>query len=207
MKSNWILQIALLLSVYSVAEADCGNPWVESAFPKPLDYANATDRATFDYKVRRFHFMPDVERLVRGQTGPLPGDIAYSLRQSPNHHRALHSMMRWQLNNPLPIDAANRRIFSMECYFERALIINGKDAVVYLIKGIYFHRKGDTKSALEAYQQALTLDPKFAEAHYNIGLLYVELEQLEDAGKHAIVAYELGYPLPGLRKKLERLGH
>jgi hypothetical protein len=42
--------------------------------------------------------------------------------------------------------------------------------------------------------------------HYNLGLLYVDQMQYDLAREQAKQAYELGYPLNGLRARLERAG-
>ena len=60
--------------------------------------------------------------------------------------------------------------------------------------------------AIEQMKVAVDLDPKNAEAHYNLGLLYERTGSIEEAVEHARVAYDLGYPLNGLRKKLDRRG-
>ena len=48
---------------------------------------------------------------------------------------------------------------------------------------------------------------KSAEIHYFLGLVFVDRREFELAVDHAAKAYELGYPLPGLRSKLQRLGY
>ena len=50
------------------------------------------------------------------------------------------------------------------------------------------------------------LAPNSSEAHYNIGLMYTEMEEYPLAREHAQKAYSLGFPLPGLRSKLQRAG-
>lgn len=45
-----------------------------------------------------------------------------------------------------------------------------------------------------------------AEIHYFLGLLIADSGELDAAVDHARQAYRLGYPLPGLRNKLKRLG-
>jgi tetratricopeptide (TPR) repeat protein len=45
-----------------------------------------------------------------------------------------------------------------------------------------------------------------AEICYNLGLVSLELGELDDAVAYAELAYEKGYPLPGLRMKLQKLG-
>lgn len=50
------------------------------------------------------------------------------------------------------------------------------------------------------------VDRKSAEIAYNLGLLSIELGELDNAVKYAEEAYEMGFPLPGLRTKLHELG-
>lgn len=45
------------------------------------------------------------------------------------------------------------------------------------------------------------------EIHYFLGLVYLKLKDLDNASAHAKQAYELGYPLQGLRRQLEAAGH
>ncbi len=45
-----------------------------------------------------------------------------------------------------------------------------------------------------------------AELTYNLGLVLFELGEVDDAETYAVQAYELGYPLPGLRNKLRKVG-
>ena len=44
------------------------------------------------------------------------------------------------------------------------------------------------------------------EIHYFLGLAYLNLKDLDLASEHARRAYDLGYPLPGLRNKLAAAG-
>ena len=53
------------------------------------------------------------------------------------------------------------------------------------------------------YDQAKETDAADAEAF--ISHAYIELGLFDKAREHADKAYQLGYPLPGLRNKLERL--
>ena len=46
-----------------------------------------------------------------------------------------------------------------------------------------------------------------ADIHYNLGLVYLKLGDHNDAAERAYQAYKLGYPLPGLRRQLKRLGY
>ncbi|MEQ1800528.1 MAG: tetratricopeptide repeat protein [Gammaproteobacteria bacterium] len=46
-----------------------------------------------------------------------------------------------------------------------------------------------------------------AEIHYFLGMAYLKQKDFDKAVEHAERAYELGYPLPGLRNKLAAAGH
>ena len=58
-----------------------------------------------------------------------------------------------------------------------------------------------------AWLDALRIDAKSPEAHYNLGLLYFDAGRTDDALEHAVAAYDAGFPLPGLRNKLMSAGH
>lgn len=49
-------------------------------------------------------------------------------------------------------------------------------------------------------------DGNSPEIHYFLGLVYLKLKNLDEASIHAKRAYELGYPLQGLRRQLEAAG-
>ncbi len=71
-----------------------------------------------------------------------------------------------------------------------------------MLQGIHFFKTGRMDQAEISFQVALDLAPNSAEIHYNLGLLYIREGNFEYAREHAVRAYELGFPLPGLRRKL-----
>ncbi len=170
---------------------------------------------TFDYLLRdQFkhqlrlvelaHFNDVVERLVKGQSGTLMGDLDYTLRAWPNHHRALVSLMRYtQLKGAPP----EKGYPPFECYVQRAIHFSSKDAVPRLLYGVYLHKLGYREKALQQYQEAEKLNPNNPDLHYNFGLLLVSLKKYEEAESHARKAYQAGYPLPGLKRQLSKLGY
>jgi Flp pilus assembly protein TadD len=166
----------------------------------PYDYADPLDKAQRLTIVENYHFTPEVETLRAGKSGSLASDIDYTLRAFPNHHRALWSVAQLELRNKGPL----REFRSAECYFDRALRWRPNDPMVHTVYAIFLSRRGDTKGALARYKEALSLAPDNAEVNYNAGLLYFELNDLESARKHAKIAYDLGYPLPGLKNKLKQ---
>lgn len=170
----------------------------------PYDYTNAADRKAKLEIVESYHFTPNVEQLISGlSTIELGGDIDYTLRAFPNHHRALQAMARYQIQKKRD---RNAPYSPAECYFERAINFNGIDATAPILYGIYLHKLGKHKAALKHYKSAEKLDANGTELHYNLGLLYIDLKQYENARRYAIKAYKAGYPLQGLKSKLKGLG-
>jgi tetratricopeptide (TPR) repeat protein len=197
-----LLALAGIGLAQSQAYAFCGPPLDQNHWSMPVDYRDPKEKYKKDI-VERFHFTPEIENLIKGQNGPLPGDIHYTLIQLVNHHRALQAMANWQLKHPRkPGD----EFFPADCYFERALAFTPDDPLIYMIWGNYVFKLKDYSRAVEIYQRAEALAPDDPEVHYNLGLLYAELKEYDKAKEHAIKAYAQNYPLPGLRNKLLKAG-
>ena len=78
----------------SLAQAgNCGP--LANAFG-PFDYR--TEKGNSLYLVESAHFTPAVEAVIAGNTTYIGGDLDYTLRAFPNHHRALMSMIRSKRN-------------------------------------------------------------------------------------------------------------
>lgn len=184
----------------------CGEPLSANAFGRPLDYNDPANREHIA-GIEHNHLSRDVELLVRGVTSDSPvDDLAYVLRQVPNHHKALAVMSNFQLKNGYRGDYAANLIYTADCYFRRALSFKNDDAVAHMIYGIHLHRSDKHEDALAEYEIAQKLGLVSAELHYNLGLLYVDMKRYDAAREQAKKAYELGYPLGGLRSRLARLG-
>ena len=188
-----------------VVPVECGGPEITNHYG-PYDYTNPSHVRDRLYIVESAHFTTSVESLVRGETGAHPGgDLDYTLRAFPNHHRALHAMGRYQLMNPgmrVPPDAN----WTADCYFRRAIGFNPQDGVARMLFAMYLAKSERTDEALDQYRVALELAPNSAELHNNVALLYIDLGDFDSARHHAARAEELGFPLAGARGKLERLG-
>ena len=167
------------------------------------DYTHADDREGLGV-VEQFHFTPDVEGLIKGASGPLGGDIGYTLDHFPNHHRALGAMTRLALRdkNRKP-NGAN---YTIDCYFERAVQFRPKDAKVRSLFGSYLLALGQADAALDQLEQAAALEPDNPTAHYTLGLIYLKKKDYDKAGASADKAYGMGFPLPGLKNKLVAAG-
>ncbi|WUR16078.1 ABC transporter permease [[Empedobacter] haloabium] len=167
------------------------------------DYTNPEDRQKLEV-VERFHFTPNVERLERGQSGSIGADMSYTLDHFANHHRALAALARLAVRekNPRPQGAK----LAVDCYFGRAIAYRPADARVRAIFGGYLLALGQEAAALAQLEEAARLEPGNATNQYNLGLLYVRQKEYAKAREAARLAYQLGFPLPGLKNKLAAAG-
>ncbi len=150
------------------------------------------------------HFTKDVEMLKKGASGPISGDLDYTLRAFPNSYRALTSLTRLQLRekkSKLP-----SMHWPVECYFERAIRYTPDDPMVRQVYGYYLVRNGRKNDALAQIEIARKLGGDSANLHYNLGLLYFDLGEFDKSLEHAWKAYQLGFDLPGLKNKLKASG-
>jgi tetratricopeptide (TPR) repeat protein len=82
-----------------------------------------------------------------------------------------------------------------------------QNSIGYTVKGILYYKQGQFENAREVLQSGdEALKGKSPEIHYNLGLVLLKLNRPEEALVHAKKAYALGYPLPGLKRKLEVAG-
>ena len=192
----WVMPEAALAD-----DLECGNPFVNHF--GPFDYRTAT--AADKQIVESFHFKPEIEQLKMGYgTGYLIGDISYTLHVFPNHPRALMAMARLALREKTSKPKLAK--YSVDCYFDRAMRFRPDDFNVYLVYGIYLMDAGKPQDAAQQLERAVELNKESANAHYNLGLAYFTLKDYEKSLAHAQQAYALGFPLPGLRNKLEKAG-
>jgi tetratricopeptide (TPR) repeat protein len=174
----------------------------------PLDYTTAKGKEKLGV-VEHAHFDSNVKNLISGKSSrtPLP-DLMYVLARFPNHHQALYSMSklhrRKEANDTLRKNNDNNH-YSARCYFERAKTFTPKDSVVLALYGIHMHRSLKYSAAEQQYLAALRLVPINPEVNYNLGLLYVDMKKYPQAQKQADLAYFQGFPLPGLKNKLQKL--
>jgi tetratricopeptide (TPR) repeat protein len=168
----------------------------------PYDYRSAHESQRT--LVERPHFSPNVEALLRGNSGSLGGEIDYTLRAFPNHPRALNAVMRYgeKMKSPQPRDLR----FPVECYFERALRFRPDDHIVRMLFAQFLQRN---KRGSEAAAQLALVAEKAGDnafTHYNLGLLYLDLERPDEALAHAHEAYARGFERPELRQRLQSAG-
>jgi len=174
----------------------------------PFDYTNPQHVRSRLPVVEAHHFTAEVEGLVRGKSGYILGDLDYTLRAFPNHHRALYALIRFVTE---PGHMGRQYIGKLEsqpeCYLQRALRFKPDDGKVHMLFGLYLHKLGKLVEAEGYYRTAVKIMPRSAEAHYNLGLVLTDQDKFAEAVPVAKLAYELGYPLSGLRRRLAAAGH
>jgi hypothetical protein len=168
----------------------------------PWDYTQPATHVHLE-RVEGSYFPPQVENLS-GNPEQGAGYAGKTLRIYPNHHRALYTMMRYYRDYPVRGNN-NTDVYTMECLFTRASFFAPKDPMVYMLNGMYYHWNSDFVGSKIKYMQAYKLEPENPQVNYNLGLMYFDQGDYENAAKHADIAYSGGYPLQGLRKKLSRV--
>lgn len=156
--------------------------------------------------VEHAHFTADVENLIKGNTSGTPaGDLDYTLIAWPNHHRALLTVINYQLNylNKLSKHGPDN---SPECYLQRAIHFSPEDPVSYSLYGHYLRKIGRFNEAVKFYEKSLALDPDNSKFAYSFSLLLIDLKRYEDALKFAKIAYQDKRAPKGLKEKLKKLG-
>jgi tetratricopeptide (TPR) repeat protein len=151
-------------------------------------------------KVTELHLPPCQRYLSERDYFHAFSDCLFILKIFPNHPYVLSLMAqiceRW--NSPK---------CQFDDFFEKAVSINPGASATYLVGGIHLHRTHQYAQAIQSFKQALEINPNSQNAHYDLGLTYLETKQFELANQHAQRAYGLGAPLPGLRKRLEQAGY
>lgn len=201
MKFTSLLVAFMIIGARSLAHAAVCDPYTRQ--DPGGDYTNADDRKGLAI-VEKFHFTPNIERLIPGESALLGGDIDYTLRHFPNHHRALAAMAKLGLRDKTA--KPNGTTYSIVCYFDRAIGFKPNDAKVRMIYGSYLMANHQFDQAMEQMQEAARLSPDNPAINYNLGLMYVKKNDYAQARVYAKKAYDLGFPLPGLKNKLRAVG-
>lgn len=212
--SNKIISIFLLTFSFLIllaSEISHANsaPWVGKTLNNTVCKGKGQGYGPFDYTrrfylqknlniVEKVHFNSDVENLRKGITGSLIDELDYTLRAWPNHHRALYSIIKYQLK-----DKINFNNTPAECYLERAIHYAPNDPIPYLLYGMLFHRLKDYDNALKYYKIAEKISPNNSDILYNIGLAYIDNKDIDNAKVYAKKVYDKNHPLKGLKHKID----
>jgi Tfp pilus assembly protein PilF len=96
--------------------------------------------------------------------------------------------------------------YTVECYYDRAVRFRPDDGTVRMLYGSFLARNGKPQEAIAQLEEAEQLLGDNANLHYNMGLVYLDLKNYDKALSHAQRAYQLGFNLPGLRRRLQAAG-
>lgn len=184
--------------------------------PAGCDASIAADRVPNDYRLRerpdlrwniadikRNHYDPAVAGLRSGNVSRgVKADLTFILNWWPNHVPALEALVQYE--------SAGGKVWDLPtaaCYLYRARAAFPEDIDVMLVQAYAHWKRNEPDRAAALYEDVVRLDPTSLDAHYNLGLVYLAQRKFEKAREHAVVAYEGGYPLPGLRRKLASAGY
>jgi tetratricopeptide (TPR) repeat protein len=167
----------------------------------PYDYRTDFNKLPI---VESSHFTPEVDALIRGKNSYVGGDLDYTLRAFPNHHRALASMMKLaeREKNRQPVGAR----YTVECYFERAVRFAPDDTIVRMLFATDLNKIGRVQEANQQLEESVKLAGNDPFAQYNAGLVYFDMKNYAKALHQAQVAYALGFARPELRDALKAVG-
>lgn len=124
-------------------------------------------------------------------------DYHYILARWPNHPKALIGMTRVLLKLKAKPE--------IDLMYQNAIELFPMVPETYVLYGIYLYKEGEYNKAESNFLKATQLRKDYAEGYYNLALSYLAQDKKELAVKNAHKAYDLGFPLPGLRNKLQKL--
>jgi len=199
--------IIFLIPDQLLAENYCGDISLRGHRYGPYDYSNADHRKHKLPVVEGAHFLKHTEQLIASEAYTvrnIGADLAYTLRSFPNHVPALSAISKLAIRDKTTKPQGSSH--SVLCFFERAIRFKPDDANVRSIFGGHLLKIGEFDLALEQLNIAVELNPNNPTFHYNLGLLYFDKKNYDQAKKHANKAYSQGFPLPGLMNKLKSAG-
>lgn len=205
--TQWKLRLAIALCTAAVLPAAQAQEASNACGPianayGPFDYRTQKDMLRI---VENVHFRPNTEALIRGKTGEVGGDLDYTLRASPNHHRALTSMMRY--GEKLKLPKVPKADYPVECYFDRAIRFAPDDLIVRMLYATFLAKGGRTAEAEKQLEYAGVHGAASAITLNNVGLVYVEhVRNPARALEYAHRAIALGMDPVQLKQKLQASG-
>jgi tetratricopeptide (TPR) repeat protein len=207
------LSVILAISSHTSVgtELSCPNPSGQanggpSSQFGPYDYrdpANRTGPSNPLHLVESNHFNTDVATLTQGLSASVAGDISYTLRAFPNHHRALQSLANMGLRDKkLQISGM---AFTIPCFFIRAKSFAPTDGMVNAVYSYYLANMNQNDLALTEVEQAIKNAANNARVYYEVGLAYYYLGNYSKAQEYSKLAKNRGSTAVGLDTLLSRV--
>ena len=190
-------------------DQDCRPLWIPNKYG-PFEYRTASpaDREL----VEGAHFTEEYDAYLKGREKsarkqnelPPAAGFGYTLWAFPNQPQALAAMedlgIRHKTEN---LPGAMLRV---HCFFQRAVRFAPDDALIRAIYGYYYARRGKFAEAKVQLEKVDSLGSNVSSVFVYTAFSYIEMKDYEKALEAAKRAYQLGYSLPGLRNRLERVG-
>lgn len=159
------------------------------------------------------HFCAAMSYLSRARVARTPAERKLDLRNA--HNNMMYSWNRitpeMRLYAPMVITMGqieNAQGNSEEAieYLTAAIEAKPSDAQFYAALAITYRDQKKLPLARETLEKGIAAAQGSVELHYNLGLMCLELGDVDCAVQHAHVAYEAGHPFPGLKNKLSSIG-
>jgi len=161
-----------------------------------------------------WHYCAGLAEYGRVNFEPDPQQRLHFLREA--HDESLYVYRRLGPKDPLFFEVATLYAQAKYDLGERTEAIGILDDAIekgptvdrpYLVLSSLRRRSGDIQGAIDILTQGnASTNFASAEINYALGLLYADRGAYASAMECAKRAYALGYPLPGLKKKLEKAG-
>ncbi|OWQ93059.1 hypothetical protein CDN99_00700 [Roseateles aquatilis] len=203
-----LLGACALATTLALAQSNDGCGPLENNFG-PYDYRDYKDAPAKNrdsgessplFLVESAHFLDTCEAMVYCAAGTPGREFDYTLRAFPNHHRALVAMMRLaaRTKTEKAVDAR----YTVSCYFNRAMRWRPDDIVVRLIYVVYLNDNGRTELARQQVREAQKLNPENPYSLYNLGMVALDVNEVDIAVESARKAYAAGMAQPMLKQRL-----
>jgi len=174
----------------------------------PFDYRDPSVRTGPSnplHLVESAHFTAEVATLTRGQSGYLAGDLSYTLRAFPNHHRALQSLADLGIRDK--ISKPDHLPYTIPCFFIRAKNYAPTDGMVNAVFAYYLANMNQKDMALTEVEQAIKKAGNNPRIYYDIGLAYYYIGDYNKAMESSEIAKKLGSSAVGLDTLLSQVIH
>ena len=115
---------------------------------------------------------PDIEGITME---PMP-DMEQALANLPDDYEGLVQKGNEYMDDRLyPL--------AIECY-RRALAIDSTDANVIIDLGACRHAEGEYETAIALFRRALEIEPEHAVGHFNLGIAYSSIDNMDSTRKY-----------------------
>ncbi len=143
-------------------------------YKKTIEYIDAALK--IDINNPRAYFMKGMTFKEMKDTAKTISSFRTAIEQNPKYYEAY--MELGLVFSSLKDDLALQ-------YLTSAISLRANSIEAYYARGLYLQERGDLEKAVQDYAIILQLDPKYKNAHYNLGYInYVYLKNNEKAIRH-----------------------